>query len=1091
MAIVRTDFAVRELSSSLESVSMVLPFETEQFEIVKRGIYTAVLAKEGAPRGEAGDPALPWRKFFVYIPDGAKVRGARFEVRRTAPLCTDALIEPVQPDVPIFETERVRSVHPNPGIYERADVWPPVPGRFIVVRHLGGKQLAEIEVCPLQYRPAQRRVDVVAELHVEIDFSQPPAALRAELTPAARRFERRTVARVKQYVLNPDHVGLRPDVEQLPFDLRLFPDVPYVIVTSRALAPGFQRLADWRTLLGLNARVVAVEDIQANAVPETGTARFWLGSGYVDGGTRDLAEAIRNFVKWAQVNWQTEYVLMGGDTAVIPCRRGWMTNVGGMYYGNLSAPDTGRNLAGTASASSSAAGSTPAHAVDADAGTSWSCAANDASPWISVTLAGATAGRPVPLNQVQLVWGATAATAYKIQLSQDNVTWTDVHDTTSGAGGSENISLACTSAVAVRLLVRSGASFGLASLKVFGPAAGNTAYALTPTRTRVHLKGWIRPNPTNSADGDQVLIIGGAKAGTVVPYATAASETALGWHFVTDLTTVPGTVSAAYTPYLEICGPAASHGAAFCYKTEENYIPTDLYYADLDSPNAALHDWDADGNLVYGERYQSQIDGVNGLSDVHVGRFPVTRADHVALLVNKVIQYERYRDASSPFESLLPPDFATAALLAAQNWYDPGPGQLDGSASCNEEIRRVLLNSGRGWTFTRLYEDKDDIAAADVTPDLQAASKAAIKDAIAVGNNLVSLVSHGSSGSMCYLGTADVDDEANAPSVWYVNACSTNKFDASTISESAVLNTNGGALAYAGNSRYGWTSDGPMERVFWEEMLQSGRLGPMLERAHLIGGDWQKYSLNLLGDPAMRVWSAAPRHVSVTHPCEVYTGVAAALTVSVKCDGAPVRGAVVCITVGGAFHANAVTDAAGEARPTVNPSAPGTLHLAVSGCNVVPYIASVRVKVGTPAIAVSPLGLDFGRVAVGRSLTRALTIRSSGTAALTVSIAAPPHDSAFHWKAVNAAQLAPGQSLRHEVALAPARVGAMQGSLTVHSNAAGNPVTVALSGTAVSSQNEGDERYERCWVNGRPGYRRVIWRNGEWVSGPCQPGEIP
>jgi hypothetical protein len=1078
---------VRDLKMTTGSVSLVLPFEPGQFRVVKRGIYTAILTSQGAPQGEAGDPALPWRKFLIFIPDGAKFLRARFEIRRTAQLVTHALIEPIQPNAPITTTEQVKSVGPNPQVYERSAIWPPGAGRLVVVRRLGGKQLVEIEVCALQYHPAARQVDLVQEVLVEVEFTEPPGVLRADKSPLPARFERRILERVKNYVLNADHVASRFDIDRFPLDLPTYPEVPYVIVTARALMGAFQRLADWRTTLGRNARVVAIEDIQGNTVAQTGGAQFWLSSGYADGGTRDLAEAIRNFIKWAQVHWQTEFVLLGGDTSVIPARSGWIP-LNQMNYGDIGAPDVSKNLTTTASASSSALGSDPANALDTDASTFWSCASTDGSPWISAALTG-----PAPVNHVQLTWGATAATSYKIQISSDNVTWTDVYAMAQGVGGTEEISFGCKSARFLRLVVRSGTNFRLATMKVFGPAAYNTAYALSPTRTRIYLRSWIQPNPTNSPDGDQLVVVAGPRTGTVVPYNTASNDTVLGWHFVTDLTQVPGTVSSGYTSYLEICGPAEFHGSALCPKTSEDYIPADLYYADLDSPNAALHDWDADGNRVYGERYGGQIDGVNGMADVHVGRFPITTPGQVDLVVSKVIQYERYRDVSE-FEPLLTPGFAIAALLAAQNWYDPGPGYLDGSASCNEDIRHLLIASGSGWTFTRLYEDKADVPAADTTSDLNLASKDAIKDAIALGNNVLSLVSHGNPSYLCYLIPSDVDDEASTPSIWYANACTTNKFDSTSISETAILNPRGSAVAYAGNSRYGWTGDGPMENAFWEEMLQSGLLGPMLERAHLTGGDWQKYSLNLLGDPAMRVWSAAPRHVTASYPSDVFTGIGLPLVVTVKCEGAPVASATVCITSGGAYHTSADTDATGVARLRTSFTVPGRAQIAVSGKNMVPYIGSILVKLGQPGIAVMPPNMNFGTVAVGAVSTRTLTVTSTGTSVATVSIPAPQQPSPFHWKAVNSTQLMPGATLMHEVSLAPTSAGSLHGSLSVVSDASGSPATIPLAGTAVVSPpacKEGVERYERCWVNGRAGYRRLTCVNGKWVAGACKPGEIP
>ena len=406
----------------------------------------------------------------------------------------------------------------------------------------------------------------------------------------------------------------------------------------------------------------------------------------------------------------------------------------------------------------------------------------------------------------------------------------------------------------------------------------------------------------------------------------------------------------------------------------------------------------------------------------------------------------------------------------------------------------MLVASGTAWRFTRLYEDKADVPVADVTPDLKDANKDGIKAAIAAGNNVVSLVSHGSPGYVCYLVQSDVDDEVNIPSIWYANACTTNKFDDNTISETATLNSQGGAVAYVGNSRYGWTGDGPMERAFWEEMLSSGLLSFMLESAHQIGGDWQKYSLNLIGDPAMRVWSAPPKLISVTHASEIYTGPQRPFLVAVKVDGVPVTAAKVCASIKGRFCITAVTDATGTASLQINPSSVGTMLVTVSGKNLLPYIVNVPVKVGEPKITVTPINIGFGTTRVGSVKTEKLTLSNTGTSVLSVSILSSPPNSCFHWKALNRVEILPGGSLDHEITFAPTKAGVFNESLSVDSNTPDSPHNVGISGTGSGSPPEcvdGDEQYSRCWINGRPGYRRSVCINGKWRTGPCVPGEIP
>ncbi|MHB8079984.1 MAG: C25 family cysteine peptidase [Candidatus Krumholzibacteriia bacterium] len=79
--------------------------------------------------------------------------------------------------------------------------------------------------------------------------------------------------------------------------------VRYLIITREALAPAFQRLADHRTALGDPAVVQTVEWIEAN---------------YRHGA--DVQETIRLFIREAYQRWGVEYVLLGGDSDIIPPR---------------------------------------------------------------------------------------------------------------------------------------------------------------------------------------------------------------------------------------------------------------------------------------------------------------------------------------------------------------------------------------------------------------------------------------------------------------------------------------------------------------------------------------------------------------------------------------------------------------------------------------------------------------------------------------------------------------------------------------------------------------------------------------------------
>jgi len=90
----------------------------------------------------------------------------------------------------------------------------------------------------------------------------------------------------------------------------------------------------------------------------------------------------------------------------------------------------------TATASSAEnAGFTAGAAVDGNTGTRWSSAFSDPQ-WLEVDL-----GSTQSICQVVLNWEAAYATAFQIQTSTDNATWTSIYSTTSGAGGTQTLNV--------------------------------------------------------------------------------------------------------------------------------------------------------------------------------------------------------------------------------------------------------------------------------------------------------------------------------------------------------------------------------------------------------------------------------------------------------------------------------------------------------------------------------------------------------------------------------------------------------------------------------------------------------------------------
>ncbi|MDT8912392.1 family 20 glycosylhydrolase [Amycolatopsis sp. PS_44_ISF1] len=111
-------------------------------------------------------------------------------------------------------------------------------------------------------------------------------------------------------------------------------------------------------------------------------------------------------------------------------------------------------------------------ATDGDYGTRWSSAHTD-DEWIQVDL-----GRPRPVDRVKLSWEAAYGTGYEIQTSTDGTAWTTVYRTTTGDGGTDEVTGLSATARYVRLqgtARATGYGYSLYEMEVYSTATSGAA----------------------------------------------------------------------------------------------------------------------------------------------------------------------------------------------------------------------------------------------------------------------------------------------------------------------------------------------------------------------------------------------------------------------------------------------------------------------------------------------------------------------------------------------------------------------------------------------------------------------------------------
>lgn len=165
-----------------------------------------------------------------------------------------------------------------------------------------------------------------------------------------------------------------------------------------------------------------------------------------------------------------------------------------------------------------------------------------------------------------------------------------------------------------------------------------------------------------------------------------------------------------------------------------------------------------------------------------------------------------------------------------------------------------------------------------------------------------------------------------------------------------------GAVAFFGNTHSLASSNltvrkrSAVARAFFKAVFQENKyiLGKAMIRAkdslYRAFADVAEYrGFNLLGDPALDIWTDTPRHPQVEHPAEIPPG-QQEFPVFVYLNSQPVPNALVCVSMDTSVYEYGYTDNSGLAVFNINPPDTGSLRLVVTGHNLYPYDTVIPVR---------------------------------------------------------------------------------------------------------------------------------------------------
>lgn len=427
------------------------------------------------------------------------------------------------------------------------------------------------------------------------------------------------------------------------------------------------------------------------------------------------------------------------------------------------------------------------------------------------------------------------------------------------------------------------------------------------------------------------------------------------------------------------------------------YIPCQLYYSDLDG------DWNADVNDWFGEFG----DEVDMYPDVFVGRAPVSDTGEARTFANKTLIYE-----------IKPPtDYLTRMLFAAAYILCPYPefgyDGLDGA-----EIKKFIdsLFVPEQFTLTQLYESSENL---DTT---------AFREALELGQNIINHDGHGNKTLinllLCdtlgyqhfYSGDMQALTNDSLFGLFYSQSCKSAGIDTSDcIAEYWINNAAGGGIGYCGNTRSGWSSaidilQGPAPEfdtsffsvLFNQDVFEQGKTlaqskTGFIPVASVPYGEgpyyrYAQYSLILLGDPTLELWTDTPATLTVSHDSYVASG-AQYFVADVEEDDALV--CCVNVTKTGTSMVGTAYSSGGKVLVVFDSAVSGgRLIVTVTKHNYAHYSDTLTIQTPSPAeigyyshTADDTVGTENGSINPGDSATVLVTLKNFGST-LAESVAA-------------------------------------------------------------------------------------------------------
>jgi len=377
--------------------------------------------------------------------------------------------------------------------------------------------------------------------------------------------------------------------------------------------------------------------------------------------------------------------------------------------------------------------------------------------------------------------------------------------------------------------------------------------------------------------------------------------------------------------------------------TDQN-IPADIYYSALDG------NWNTDGDSFWGEPGEDDL-----LPEVAVARMPFSNQFELDAMLNKTHKY-RFEPVAGEFNRI---------LLAGENLYSNpetwGSDYLNLLIGTRSDNGYTTTGIPATQTYDSIYDEHSNWSGQDLMNHLNQ-GRPVLHHSGHANETYVMKLSNSDITNANFAGLNGVDHNYT---LVYTHGCLCGAFDYNDCIAEKMVTINNFAAAFVGNSRYGWFNEGQTEgpsahlhREFVDAMYTDSlyRIG----EAHMESkkatsawvtapGQWEPgalrwcfYDCNVLGDPALAIYTDNPIPITTTYPANLVIGTPS-ININVVSNGTPIGGLTCVVLKNDTIIARAYTNSAGNAELVFEPSVlvPCDVQLVVSGYNCTPTIYNI------------------------------------------------------------------------------------------------------------------------------------------------------